>query len=420
MLTGRVQALLLALAFSLLPVISLSAFAGVSAADPIDMARAYARARYADMVEIAGRNEASIPQGYERIMEAILDGDFTVAKARWNQYSERDNENYYALWQPMLEAYGFLEQAHMWTPELLTRYADDILSSIPDGSIYFGGTDPGRFVISAYRDLADAPDIFVITQNALADQTYQAHMRERHGRRIRLPSPDESNRAFQQYVEDVRAGRIPPGAEVSVQDGRVSVHGVAGVMMINGILARMIFDANKDQHEFYVEESYVIHWMYPHLEPHGLIMRLHPEPVEFTPAMLKRDHAFWEARTRDLLDDPLFRENETARKTYSKLRSAIAGLYASRELYDDAERAFRQAIDLCPESPEAGFRLADLYITQHRYPDARAVIEAFYERVPSETRARDYLERIYEMEAKEVGVGEEEEEPGNEDPAPAR
>jgi hypothetical protein len=34
---------------------------------------------------------------------------------------------------------------------------------------------------------------------------------------------------------------------VSFEGGRVSVQGVQGVMMINGILARMIFEANKPQ-----------------------------------------------------------------------------------------------------------------------------------------------------------------------------
>jgi hypothetical protein len=34
----------------------------------------------------------------------------------------------------------------------------------------------------------------------------------------------------------------------------------------------MIFDRNKE-HTIFVEESYVLPWMYPHLEPHGLILK---------------------------------------------------------------------------------------------------------------------------------------------------
>ena len=375
--------------------------AAETVSDPIDMARRYAQTRHEIMRAIAEETGTTIPQGYERIMESIREGDWPTTAGLWKRHSDRDREEQYALWQPMLEAFGYLEQADRWPGELLTRYADEILSSIPDGSIYFGGTDPGRFIISAHQNMTDSPDIFVITQNALADNTYLDYMRNRHGHRIHLPSKEDANRAFQQYVEDVREGRIPAGAEVAVKDGRVSVQGIAGVMMINGILARMIFEENKDRHEFYVEESYVIEWMLPHLEPHGLIMRLHSEPINFTPAIVKRDFDFWEARAQELIDDPLFIDSEAARRTYSKLRSAIAGLYAHRRMFDDAEQAFRQAIDLYPESPEASFRLADLFLNQRRYMEALSTMEALHTLDPANTRVQSYLTQIRDMERKD-------------------
>jgi hypothetical protein len=99
------------------------------------------------------------------------------------------------------------------------------------------------------------------------------------GDAIWIPSQQDSNFAFQQYVEDVRAGRIAAGADVSFEGGRVSVQGVQGVMTINGILAKMIFEANRAKHDFYVEESYVIPWMYPYLTPHGLIMKINRETL---------------------------------------------------------------------------------------------------------------------------------------------
>ena len=42
------------------------------------------------------------------------------------------------------------------------------------------------------------------------------------------------------------------------------------------MLPKQIFEQNKDQYQFFVEESYVLPWMYPYLKPHGLIMRLDP------------------------------------------------------------------------------------------------------------------------------------------------
>ncbi len=267
----------------------------------------------------------------------------------------------------------------------------------PD-AIFFGGTDPGRFVPTYMIFSAHCrPDVYLITQNALADNTYMAVMRDLYGDRIWIPSQADSNRAFQQYVQDVQEGRIPPGAEVTVQDGRVSVQGVAGVMMINGILCRMIFDHNKHKHPFYVEESYVIQWMYPYLEPHGLILRLHPEPIELTQERIQQDRAFWDWYTERLLNNPRFRRDIIAQKSFSKLRSAIAGIYVYRRQFDHAEHAFRQSIALYPLSPEASFRLADLYMQQRRLADAQEVIATLLKGDPRNERVAQFLAQITEM-----------------------
>ncbi|MFH0880866.1 MAG: DUF2723 domain-containing protein [Lentisphaerota bacterium] len=266
-------------------------------------------------------------------------------------------------------------------------------------AIFYGGTDPGRFVPTYMIYCAKVrPDVYLITQNALADNTYMSVMRDLYGDTIWIPSQQDSNYAFQKYVEDVQAGRIPPGADVSFENGRVSVQGVQGVMMINGILAKMIFEANKYKHPFYVEESYVIPWMYPYLEPHGLIMKINSEPLpSLSPDMVKNDHEFWTWYTKYLLDNWRFRHDVVARKTFSKLRSALAGVYAYRRMFDEAEFAFKQAIDLYPLSPEANFRLADIFLQQRRFNDARNLIESFLKDDPQNDKVAEFLNQIKGM-----------------------
>jgi thioredoxin-like negative regulator of GroEL len=269
-------------------------------------------------------------------------------------------------------------------------------------AIFFGGTDPGRFVPTYMIYSAHCrPDVFLITQNALADNTYMSVMRDLYGDQIWIPSQADSNIAFQEYVQDVQAGRIPPGADVVVRDGRVSVQGVAGVMMINGILCRQIFDNNKHQHPFYIEESYVIQWMYPYLEPHGLILKINPEPIELTPEMIANDRAFWDWYTRRLLGNRSFLRDVVARKTFSKLRSAIAGVYVYRRQFAEAEHAFKQAVALYPLSPEANFRLADMYMQQRRLSDARVVIETLMAEDPGNDRVGAFLAQIRDMEQRD-------------------
>ncbi len=270
-------------------------------------------------------------------------------------------------------------------------------------AIFFGGTDPGRFVPTYMIYSAKVrPDVFLITQNALADGTYLNVMRDLYGDRIFIPASLDTNRAFLEF--DARSGDAP--GEVRKRSGAIAVQGVQQVMEINGILARQMFDADKRRHDFYVEESYQIPWMNPHLAPHGLILKLNAEPGDLSPALVRQDREFWDWYARRLGATHAFRRDVNAQKAFSKLRGSIAGVYATRaatwteraaraaragrtaeagdarqranELFGQAEYAFRQAIAMCPLSPEARGRIvAEVLVPQGRIADARAVLAEF-------------------------------------------
>ena len=265
-----------------------------------------------------------------------------------------------------------------------------------EGAIFYGGTDPGRFVPTYMIYSADVrPDVYLITQNALADNTFMNITRDLYGDTIYIPSLEDSNEAFRKYVDDVNKGVIQAGADIKIENGKVSVQGVGGVMTINGILAELIFKENKAKHDFYVEESYVIGWMYPYLTPNGIIMKLNREPVaSLDPKLVENDHKFWEWYTQWLLDQPEFCRDICARKSFSKLRSAIAGIYDYRHMYDEAEYAFKQSIALYPLSPEANFRLAQMYMNVQRYEDADKLIRDFAAADPLNDSAKGFLSQI--------------------------
>ncbi len=287
-------------------------------------------------------------------------------------------------------------------------------------AVLYGGTDPGRFVPTymifcesrvkpkdRFHDKSfDRSDVYIITQNALADNTYMNYIRDHYdfsrptnnspfqrmlGRDhtypfdpIHIPSLEDSNRSFQKYVSDVQSGRVDAGADLKIENGKVTVQGVGGVMTINGLLAQWIFEKNKDKHAFYIEESYVIPWMYPYLRPFGVIMKLEKNPLpspqenpELWKGIVAKDKAYWDTLSREFLAREDYRRNNDAKKSFSKMRSALAGLYLSRGMAAEAEYAFRQSLDLCPESPEGCFRLADLYMQQHRFDEARKLMEDY-------------------------------------------
>jgi tetratricopeptide (TPR) repeat protein len=266
-------------------------------------------------------------------------------------------------------------------------------------AVFFGGTDPGRFVPTYMIYCAKVRyDVFLITQNALADNTYMSVMRDLYGDKIYIPTPDDSGRAFQIYVEEVESGKRPRNADLVVENGRVQVSGALGVMEINGILCDMIFKNNKARHNFYIEESYVIGWMFPYLAPHGLIMQIRPERGPITPENVRNDMDFWDWYTRRLTRDDRFRRDVVAQKSFSKLRSAIGGLYAATGWRTEAEQAYQEARIFYPVSPEANFRLIqEVLLTQGRFDEALDIITKYNQDDPNNERGRSFSDWIMHL-----------------------
>lgn len=346
--------------------------------------REFSAARYALARHLSARLDRPLPRVAHEFFRAAETDTWESVSNRFekvklsSQYGPAVPELRNELWAPIHETMGIWEVWVGWnrSSSLLEMFYKPVLESMPQNSIYFGGTDYGRFVITTVNALSKPPSVFCITQNALADNTYVSHLRAVNGDRLVLPQPKDSARAFQQYIEEVRRGKRPDNAQITIENGRVSVTGVLGVMELNGMLCKMIFDNNSN--DFFVEESYVIDWMYPYLEPHGLIMKLNAYPLDSLPDdAVERDRRYWADYESRLLAHADYADNLGAQKAFSKLRSAIGGLYVFRERYDEAEQAFRQAIRLCPVSPEASFRLSKMYEQNGRFAEAIEVMEQY-------------------------------------------
>lgn len=259
-----------------------------------------------------------------------------------------------------------------------------------------------------------------------------------------ITTPAESQRCFQEYLKDAEARakhdqqnphaprRLKPGEDVRVITGpdgmqRVQVSGQVAVMAINGLITKDMFDKNPEN-DFFVEESFPLDWMFPHLTPYGIIMKVNREVVpELTDEVCQRDHEFWrqfserligdwitydttveeitdfarrtylQRNYRDFKGDLKFARDDQAQKAFSKLRSSIGGLYAWRlglmpsvptppqylpknteeqkRLLREAEFALKQALAFCPYSPEAVFRYVQLLLAFNRIDDALKIAE---------------------------------------------
>jgi thioredoxin-like negative regulator of GroEL len=227
-------------------------------------------------------------------------------------------------------------------------------------------------------------------------------------REMYIATPDDSQKCFNDYLQDAQRRlqmnppQLKPGEDVKIVDNRVQVSGQVAVMAINGLITKVMFDHNP-KNEFFVEESFPLDWMYPHLTPYGIIMKINRQPLpEITEDIAKRDHEFWKQfskrLTGDIVDydtpvktiaewiekiylrrdfshftgDRAFVRDDSAQKAFSKLRSSIGGIYNWRvmtsapgtdhhkRMIKEADFAFRQAFAFCPYSPEAVFRYVQL------------------------------------------------------------
>ena len=124
-------------------------------------------------------------------------------KKRHPQYSKKHQHPELSLrtrfWQPVLEISMAYDHVVNCEPKYTQIAVDGIINSIPAGSIYFGGTDPGRALPTAFcKSHVDADPFYTLTQNALADWSYLEYLRNTYGEQAKLLS---------QVIEARRADR---------------------------------------------------------------------------------------------------------------------------------------------------------------------------------------------------------------------
>jgi tetratricopeptide (TPR) repeat protein len=275
---------------------------------------------------------------------------------------------------------------------------------------------------------------------------------------IYIPSPDDSQKCFQDYTDDVarraQLNQLAPGENVHVENGRVQVSGQVAVMKINGLLCKVIFD-NCPSNEFYVEESFPLDWMYPYETPFSDIMKINRQPVtELTQAMFDLDHKFWSDNSARLCGnwitydtsisnicdfvertyihnnyqgytgDRAFVRDDDAQKAFSKLRSSQAGMYAWRcfprspqnpsgcppefaqkspasqaALIREADFAFKQAFAFCPYSPEAVYRYVNFLMQFGRFDDAILIAQTCQKLDPYNDQITGLIKTIQDYKA---------------------
>jgi len=285
-------------------------------------------------------------------------------------------------------------------------YGTDMMRPMDKNAVYYGGSDPGRFVptfmafVESQQDNRwkrdpsfDRRDVTVITQNALCDTYYASYIRDQYDPRFRpttwtpferwlgrdkayptVPvtcvSPSELADCWQEYYER-------PDVAQRIQAGQDALRaGSNDVFEINGIVAQKIFEKNKKDHTFYIEQSVPITWMYPYLLPSGLIFKLNPEPLAaLPPGTVEEDRKFWDAYSKKLLSDPRYHIDSDAVLSFGKFAYWHSDLYGWRHMEKEQEYWLRMSLALCPQLQDAVNGLSRLLAHQKRYDEAIAVVQ---------------------------------------------
>src|ERR1035441_10637912 len=93
-----------------------------------------------------------------------------------------------------LEAFGEGDERYSMV------FGTNIIASIPAGSIYFGGTDAGRFIITALqKSQAQAKPFFTLSQGPLQNARNLEYLRGIYGEKIYIPTDEDSKRTLQDY-----------------------------------------------------------------------------------------------------------------------------------------------------------------------------------------------------------------------------
>lgn len=227
-----------------------------------------------------------------------------------NQFEESkpDERMQTPAWHPVNETFRAYEKFSLCPPRFLLLFAHEVTNAIPPGSIYFGGSDPGRFLVTFLsKSHVDGDPFFTLTQNALCDGLYIGYLREMYGDKIHVPTLEERQQAFEDYVAEAKTrleqGTTYPDEKVNLVDSRVSVAGLGGVRGVCGNLVKTIVERNPHR-ECFIEPSLRLEWTYPRCAPHGFILKLNCDPLsKMSDEIVQRDRAFWKRHTTQLIGD---------------------------------------------------------------------------------------------------------------------
>jgi hypothetical protein len=373
--------------------------------------RQFAASRRKIVEAMAKQFGIDIPAGVPEFFDAAEAGHYEDLQALFQslKLQRTDGTNHAQLgrlWPAIVETLGVSEQAHDWPAQRLLDYGHSVLDSLRPGMIYVGGTDSGRFIPTLLNETSEGEQHVIITQNALADNSYLDYIRFLYGDRIPMLADQDSQKAFQDYLTDAQKRlehdrsfpndpkQLRPGEDVHIDNNRVAVSGQVAVMAINERLLQSFMEKNPDA-SFAIEQSFPFTSTYAQAAPLGPIMEIRAQESEtaFTTERLSGLVDYWRDTVRQLAGEGQT-DSQAVEKTYSKLVSEQASLLLDRKRPVEAEQMMQLAAKICPYSPEVVFRYVNFLVQDKRWGEALALAENGVNADPKNQQFQDLVQSL--------------------------
>ena len=322
---------------------------------------------------LAKHFKVEVPDDVERFFDAVESGDWEKIDAAHealllskDQLNQPRSAELHQIWRSIQETWGAAREAHNWPAQTLLDYGNAVLGSLKTGMIFAGGTDPGCFIPTMLNETSDGERHIVLTQNALADNTYLDYLNFLYGDRMATLTKDDSQQAFNNYIADAQKRllhdqqfpnepkQIRPGEDVRITDSNgIQVSGQVAVMAINEKLFQMLMDKNPDA-SFAMEQSFAFASMYPNSTPLGPVMelRVQDEQNALTAQRAAQSVDYWRTTAQQILSDADAANSPDVRMAYVKMASEQAALFSDRKFTAEAGQAYQIAIQLASSSPD--------------------------------------------------------------------
>ena len=345
---------------------------------------------------IAAKYGEAIPEEVERFFDALDAGNweetdrlFQLMAKRSGQYknSEQADPRLNHFWPAVLETYGVAEQAHDWPADELLKYGEDVLGSLRSGTVYIGGSDPGRFIPTLLSATSGGEQHAVLTQNALADSRYLEYIQFLYGDRLQLPGESDSQQVFADYMADAQKRlehdekfpdepkQVRHGEELKRVDGKLTVGGHTAVMDINERLLNLLLEKNPDT-TFALQESIPLKSTYAEAKPVGAIMELRAraDSPELAAGEASEALNYWRNTAAEVSAG---KAADPALMAYSHMAVAHGNLLAHHGYNTEAEETYRLSMQMFPRSVDTIIKYSEFLEKNRRAEEARALVDRF-------------------------------------------